>query len=262
MGGDPLSPTDDIDPLAPEADAPSAAGSGAPAPAKRRMPTGLKLAFGCIGVFFVLATLAAVALGVGGMWLKDRAGDLVEGVENRAEAQRQAATLLSRLDAEHPFTPPADGRIDPGAAERFLRATDLAWTDIEPIARRMHEVAERERAGEPRIGDVIEGARASGLLIDSRLHIARALDEVGMSLAEYRWTADALREAWSRNRSTLTPRDSRESADPVMLANIEIARRHAEALDAMHANDDDVNPSIVVGLAHAWSSAPGLGLDR
>lgn len=253
--------TDSIDPPASDPEAPSAVGEpGASAPAKRRMPTGLKLAIGCIGVFFVFAALATVMLGVGGLWLKDKAGDFVEGVETRAEAQQQASTLLSRLDAEHPFSPPADGRIDPDAADRFLRATELAWVDIEPFARRMHEVAERERAGEARIGDVIEGARASSLLIDSRLHIARALDEVGMSLGEYTWTAGALREAWGRSRAVT--RDSRGAGDAVMLANVELARRHSVALESMYANDDDANPSIVVGLAHAWSGAPGIGLDR
>lgn len=198
---------------------------GSPTPeqpaAKRRMPTGLKVAIGCIVVFFGFAALAAVVLGVGGFWLKGQADDFVEGVEARAEAQQEASRILERLEEEHPFTPPANGQIDPTSANRYFEATRLAWREIEPAAARMHAVAERDRAGETRLGDVLEGARASGLLIDSRLHIARALEEAGMSLDEYVWTGGAL--------------------------------RNAGELDSLESDSGEPSPVIVLGLAQAWS---------
>lgn len=225
----------------------------APASSKRRMPMGLKLAIGCIVVFFGFAALISVVLGIGGFWLKGQAGDFVEGVEARAEAQQEASAILDRLRETHPFTAPADGRIDPASAERFFVATRIAWRDIEPVARRMHEVAERNREGETRIGDFVEGARASGLLIDSRLHIARALDEVGMSLAEYVWTGGALGNARRDANAPTAYRGSREAGDPVMLANIELAERHASDLEAMEGPDGEPGPVIVLGLAQGWS---------
>jgi len=217
------------------------------------MPAAMKLAIGCIVVFFGFAALIAVVLGVGGLWLKDQADAVVAGVEARTEAQQEASRMLERLEEEHPFRVPADGRIDPASAERFLEATRLAWREIEPVAARMHEVSERNRAGEARLGDVLEGARASGLLIDSRLHIARALEEVGMSLGEYVWTGGALQNARRDANAPAAYRGSREAGDPVMRANIELARRHAPQLDAMESDGGEPSPAIVLGLAQAWS---------
>lgn len=232
-------------------------GSDAPPAAtsepKRPMPTGLKVAIGCIVVSFGALALMAVVLGVGGFWLKGKADDFVQGVENRAEAQQEAAAILDRLQDEHPFSPPADGRIDPASAERFLRATALAWIEIEPVVRRMHEVAERNREGNAGLGDVVEGARASGILVDSRLHIARALDEAGQSLGEFTWTGGALRSAWRDANAPDAYRGSRAAGDPVMTANIELARRHGEALAAMDRSAEEPNPSVVLSLAQAWS---------
>lgn len=231
-------------------DALAAAAGGGP---KRSMPTGLKVAIGCIVVSFGAVALLAVILGVGGFWLKGKADDFVQGVENRAEAQQEAAAILDRLGDEHPFAPPGDGRIDPESADRFLRATELAWIEIEPVVRRMHEVAERNREGSAGLADVVEGARASGLLVDSRLHIARALDEAGLSLGEFTWTGAALRSAWRDANAPNAYRGSRAAGDPVMAANIELARHHGEALAAMGRTAEEPNPSVVLDLAQAWS---------
>lgn len=220
---------------------------------KRKMPTGLKFAIGCIVVFFGFAAIAAVLLGVGGMWLKGQAGDLVEGVENRAEAQQQASDILERLVREHPFTAPADGRIDPASADRFFHATELAWTQIEPTARRLDEVADRSQEGRSRLGDALEGVRGASALIDSRLHIARALDEAGMSLEEFVWTGGALRNAYRDAKAPEAYRGSREAGDPVMLANIALAEKHAERLDSMDPSADEPNAWTVYNLATVWS---------
>lgn len=217
------------------------------------MPFGLKLAIGCIVIFFAFAALITVVFGVGGFWLKGQADGFVEGVEARAEAQQEASAILDRLRESHSFTAPQDGRIDPASAERFLEATRIAWRDIEPVAMRLHEVAERNREGEARIGDVLEGARMSGLLIDSRLHIARALEEVGMSLAEYVWTGGALGNARRDANAPAAYRGSREAGDPVTLANIGLAEHHESDLDALEGADGEPGPAMVLGLAQGWS---------
>ena len=204
---------------------------------KRRMPTGLKVAIGCLAAFFLLATVAVVVIGAGGMWLKGKADSVVEGVQARAEAQREAAALLDRLSREHPFAPPADGRIDPASADRFIEATALAWTRIEPTVRNLDEIARRNRDDRPRLGDMVEGMRSVGLLADSRLHIAAALERAGLSLEEFVWTGQALRSA---------QRDGTAPAE------------YADRLAAMDPSAEEPNASVVLDLATAWArGVPG-----
>ncbi|MFW6083628.1 MAG: hypothetical protein ACODAA_00255 [Gemmatimonadota bacterium] len=197
------------------------------------MPTGLKVAIGCLAAFFVLAAMAAVAIGAGGMWLKGKADGMVEGVQARAEAQQEASAILERLEREYPFTPPSDGEIDPSSADRFFEATALAWGEIEPTVRNLDEISERNRDDRSRLGDMVEGMRSVGLLADSRLHIARSLDEAGLSLEEYVWTGQALRNA---------PRV--DGANGV----------YTERWDAIDSSDGEPGPSVVLDLATAWSS--------
>lgn len=220
-----------------DAESPSAASATIGTPPRRHMPTGLKLAIGCLVAFFALAAIAAVALGVGGLWLKDRAGDFVEGVEDRAEAQQEASAILERLERDRPFSPPADGRIDPGSAERFFEVTALAWTQIEPVVRDLDEIAERNRDERPRIGDVVDGMRNVGLLTDSRLHIARALEQAELSLDEYVWTGQALRRA------------QRDGTAPAA---------YADRLATMDPSAEEPNPWVVLDLATVWAQGlPG-----
>lgn len=205
------------------------------------MPTGLKLVIGCLGVTFVLFALVAVVIGAGGLWLKGQADGLVEGVQGRAEAQQEASTILERLEREHPFTPPGDERVAPGSADRFFEATALAWSEIEPIVVRLDEIADRNRADRPRIGDVVDGMRNVGLLADSRLHIARALDVAGLSLEEYVWTGHALRRA------------QRDGSAPAA---------YSDRLAEMDSSAEEPNASAVHDLATAWASGlPGFSVS-
>jgi hypothetical protein len=220
-----------------DAASPSAAGTTAGTPPKRRMPTGLKVAIGCLVAFFALAALAAVTLGVGGLWLKDRAGDFVQGVESRAEAQREASAILERLERDRPFSPPVGGQIEPRSAERFFEATALAWTQIEPVIRDLDEIADRNRGERPRIGDMVDGMRNVGLLTDSRLHIARALEQAELSLDEYVWTGQALRRA------------QQDGTAPAA---------YADRLAAMDSSAEEPNPRVVLDLATVWAQGlPG-----
>lgn len=210
------------------------------APPKRRMPTGLKVVIGCLGVSFLLFALVAVVIGAGGLWLKGQADGLVEGVQDRAEAQQEASAILERLGREHPFTPPTDERVAPGSAERFFEATALAWSEIEPIVTRLDEIADRNRDDRPRIGDMVDGMRNVGLLADSRLHIARALDVAGLSLKEYVWTGHALRRA------------QRDGSTPAA---------YADRLAAMDSSAEEPNASVVHDLATAWARGlPGFSV--
>lgn len=216
---------------------------------KKRMPTGMKLAIGCIVVFFAAIALLTVVLGVGGFWLKGEADKLVGGLEDRVEAQAEATEILDRLATEYPFTPPSDGRIDPQSAERFFEATDLAWVELRPLMSDMAELSDRddEQTG---LREAILTIRASSEFVGSRVHLARALDRAGLSLTEYMWTGSALRNSW---------RDAGELAgalppgNSVANANIELARRYGDRLSETDPAGEMANPSKVLDLAITWS---------
>ncbi|MEE8487756.1 MAG: hypothetical protein V3S56_06270 [Gemmatimonadota bacterium] len=216
---------------------------------KKRMPTGMKLAIGCIVVFFAAIALLTVVLGVGGFWLRGKADKLVGGLEDRVEAQAEATTILDRLAMERPFTAPGDGRIDPQSAERFFEATDLAWVELRPLMSDMATLYDRddEQTG---LREAILTIRASSEFVGSRVHLARALDSTGLSLSEYIWTGSALRRAWN-DSSTLAGALPRGNS--VANANIELARRYGNRLSETDPAGETANPFKVLDLAMTWS---------
>lgn len=224
-------------------------------PAKRPMPTGMKLAIGCIVVFFAAIALLTVVLGAGGFWLKGKADKLVGGLEDRVEAQAEATTILDRLAMEFPFTPPSDGRIAPQSAERFFEATDLAWVDLRPLMSDMAKLSDRadEQAG---LREAILTIRASSEFVGSRVHLARALDRAGLSLNEYIWTGSALRRAWN-DSSTLA--GSLPPGNSVANANIELARNYGDRLSETDPAGETANPFKVLDLAITWSRGLQIG---
>jgi hypothetical protein len=233
-------------------------GASTPNASKKPLPAGFKLVIGCLAAFFALATVAVVVLGVGGFWLKNKAGDVLEGVQARANAQQEAGALLDRLRNDYAFVTPADGRIDPASADRFFRAVALAWAPLESTMRRLEAASDRTRDGRAAISDVIEGVKASGVLVDSRVHIARALDEAGMSLEEFVWTGGALRGVWRDVRTTDGQHGVGTTEDGVLRANAALAERYRERLETMEKSRE-VNPSAILDLAILWAGAlPGM----
>lgn len=244
-------PEDQDDPtpdhVSPEAGAPTP-------PSRRRTPLSLKLLLGCGALFVVVAVVGAVVVGAGGMWIKNKADGIVSGLEERADAQREASAILDRLAREHPFTPPADGRIDPASAERFFRATDAGWVEIEGFATRMTELSQRARDDRTGFRDVLEGARGAVDLADSRLVLAQALEGAGLSIGEYVWTGQELMNAWRDANAPASYRKSSDGRAPVRAANEELASRHANRLGSMDRSAETANPAFVLNLALLWST--------
>lgn len=222
---------------------------------KKRMPTGMKLAIGCIVVFFAAIALLTVVLGVGGFWLKGKADKLVGGLEDRVEAQAEATEILDRLATEYPFTPPNDGRIDPQSAERFFEATDLAWVELRPLMSDMAELSDRddEQTG---LREAILTIRASSEFVGSRVHLARALDRAGLSLNEYMWTGSELRNSW-RDAGELAGALPRGNS--VAMENIELARLYADRLSETDPAGETASPFKVLDLAITWSRGLQMG---
>lgn len=218
------------------------------------LSTGAKLALGCGGLAVVTMVGAVLVLGVGGMWLKDKADSFVEGVETQAQAQREATEVLQRLERESGFRPPDHGRVDPERAERFFRVTDTAWEEMRGWSEDLAELGERLEGGEAGPSDwgaVLEGY---GRLAESRLVLARALDRHDMSLSEYLWTNRALTRAHRRvERSS--------EAEEVPAETRALVQEHREELEELADGEGDApGKEVVLYLAWMWGTADGTAL--
>ncbi len=220
------------------------------------MSAATKLLFGCLAlaVVGVLGLSAAVALG--GFALKRGVESAVGGVEQ----QREASETLRRLEADHPFQPPAGGEVDTEALGRFLAVTDDAWQQMRPWAkdlRGMREAARAERGAVARLREMAEGARAVGGLARTRLALASALEAHGMSLAEYAWTGIALQ------RAAEAQRQGGDAADRIPAGNLRLVGEHEGEIPTLDAEDGS---GMVLVVATLWgmSELPTwgtLGID-
>lgn len=223
------------------------------------MSTGLKVALGCGGCLLVILVGVGIAVGVGGLWISEQAGDVVESVERQAEAQQEASETLERLEREHRFEPPADGTVSPERAQRFFRVTDAAWGEMEEWAGEMEELQERLDDRDAGLGDVGAAIRGYGRLAESRAVIARALEDEEMSLYEYLWTGLTLSRAHDAMEAG--------SAEGVPDGTREVVRENREAVTELTGDrDDEIGREAVFYLAWMWGSADAssiraLGLD-
>lgn len=224
------------------------------------MSTGAKFALGCGGIFFLLVATVAVVIGVGWDWVTDQAGDLAQDVQQQAEAQNRATEILERLERDHRFEPPADEKVDPDRARRFFRATNSAWEELEPWTGELEDLERRLDERDPGLSDVGAVVRGFEKLSESRVILARALEEQEMPLEEYLWTGLALaraREAIGRGTG-----ESRVQEDVRRLV-----REHRSTLEELTAErDDEVGKDLVFKLAWTWGSLESrhlrtLGLD-
>ncbi len=224
------------------------------APPRKGLSTGAKIGIGC-GIVALLAIVALIVAGVaGGLFLKGKADEFQGGVE----AQTEASETIQELEAEHPFTPPADGRIDAEQAGRFFEVTDDAWVDMEEVA---GDLAERgrdieERRGEAGMGDAMAGLQGLGR---ARAALADALEENEMPVSEYLWTGLALMRAYED-----LGRPASESGIPQ--ENLDLASQHrARLAEIDETGDGEVGKGMVLGIAVTLGMTDGnigaFGID-
>ncbi len=227
--------------------------AGTPPP-RKGLSTGAKVAIGC-GIVALVVIVALIVAGVaGGLFLKRKADEFQGGVE----AQTEASETIRELEAEHPFTPPADGRIDADQAERFFDVTDDAWADMEEVAA---DLAEREqdieeRGGEAGMRDAMAGLQGLG---QARAALAGALEENEMPVSEYLWTGLALLRAYED-----LDRPASESGIPQ--ANLDLASEHrAQLAEIDETGDQEIGKGMVLGIAVTLGLTEGnigaLGID-
>ncbi|MEJ2152829.1 MAG: hypothetical protein P8Y29_07750 [Gemmatimonadota bacterium] len=202
----------------------------------------MKVAIGC-GVLAVVVVVGIVLASIaGGMFLRRKAQEWSGDIEGQAEA----GAIIDRLEAEHPFSSPADGVVNPARAERFFAVTDLAWKQIEP---KWDELEERgreigDRGGEASVGDVIAGVRG---LTQARSAIAKALDEHEMPVSEYVWVGFALTRAY---RALDGLGQGQRGIDrEVPQANLDLAARYRDELLEISGGGPTPGKSSVLGLA-------------
>lgn len=241
-------------PSAPDPSTPPPPATPETPPPRKGLSTGTKLAIGC-GIVALLAIVALIVAGVaGGLFLKRKADEFQGGVASQSEASE----MIRELEAEHPFSPPADGVVGAERAERFLEVTDDAWEEIEDemrdLGRRGSEI--ERRGGEAGVGDVMAGFRG---LHRARVALAEALDDHDMPVSEYLWAGMTLTRAYEA-----LDRPAPESGVPP--ENLDLAARHRTELAEIQATrHEEGGKGMVLGLAMTWAMSEGnvrvLGLD-
>ncbi len=226
---------------------------GAPSGARPRLPGGVKVLIGCLGLLGIGFVVAAALLGVGGFALK-------RGLESAAgsiDEHREAGEILTRLEREHPFSVPDDGALSDASVARFLAVTEQAWEGMRPWVEEIAAIDERRAQGTPRLRDALGGVKALGGVARSRVELARALDAEAVSLGEYVWTGTALQRA-------LEVLEGGRPAATVPERNVALAREYAATLPDLPR--DDPGPQSAFILATLWARAElpdwgRLGLD-
>lgn len=209
---------------------------------KKGMSTGAKVAIGC-GILAVVVVLGIVVASIaGGMFLRRKAQEWSGDIEGQAEI----GAVIDRLEAESPFSPPADGVVDAARAERFFAVTDFAWEQIEPewdhLEERGREIG--DRGGEASVGDVIAGVRG---LTHARTAIAEALDEHDMPVSEYVWVGFALTRAYRALEGS--DQGQQGAGRSVPQANLDLAARYRDELVEISGGGPTPGKSSVLGLA-------------
>lgn len=248
-----MSDADRTPPVPPTTPPPQPPPSGA-APPRGGMSTGMKVAIGC-GIVAILAIVALIVAGVaGGLFLKRKADQFTGGVE----AQTEAGETMQQLEADHPFTPPADGLIGADRADRFFEVTDDAWAEMEEVAEDLSERSRdiEERGGEAGMRDAMAGLQGLGR---ARVALADALEENGMPASEYLWTGLALMRAYEE-----LDRPASESGIPQ--ENLDLAAEHrAELAEIDETEEGEIGKGMVLGIAVTWGMTEGnpgaLGID-
>lgn len=235
---------------------PSSVPSGPPS-GGRGLSTGAKLLIGCLGLGAVGFVLVAVAVGVGGFALKRGVESALGGLEDHGEATE----ALERVEREHPFDPPDDGRVTEEQVRRFMAVTDDAWREMRAWADDLDELREREvsEAERPRLGDLAQGVRAVAGLGRSRVALAAALEDHDTSLGEYAWVGLSL----SRAEDALERGGGGGGVPP---ENVRLVEEHRAELPRFADADGRAGPRLVLVVATLWGMGElgtwrALGLD-
>lgn len=228
------------------------------APPKKGLSTGAKVLIGCLGVLVLSGVVLAVAIGLGGLALRNQFQDFAGGLEQ----QQEASQAMERLAEEHPFTPPDDGVVTEDQLERFVVVTERAWEDIRPWAEDLEQLQRRSRereGGTAGLREMAGGLQAIGGFARARVQLAEALEEEEMSAGEYIWTGLNLHRA-------VEGLEGDRPSESVPEENLRLVERHRDRLPAFEDEDGEPGPGLVLAVATVWgmtdlSTWQAMGLD-
>lgn len=208
------------------------------------LSTAAKVGLGCGGCLLVVVAVVGIVVALGGGWLSRQ----VEDLAGTAERQAEATETLDRLRRDHAFRPPEDGAVDRDRARRFFGVTDAAWREMRDWAAELEELGRELEDREARLTDV--GALMEGYdkLAESRVVLARALEEHDMPLAEYLWTGNALRRAHGAVEEGAV-------GEEVPAATRSVIREHEREMEELVGDADQPGKQMVLFFAAAWGSA-------
>lgn len=209
------------------------------------LSTAAKVGLGCGGCLLVVVVVGVV-VALGGGWLSRQ----VEDLAGTAERQAEATETLDRLRRDHAFRPPEDGAVDRDQARRFFGVTDAAWSEMRDWAAELEELGRELEDREARLTDVGALMEGYGKLAESRVVLARALEEHDMPLAEYLWTGGALRRAHDAM-------EEGPAGEEVPGATRSVIREHEDEIAELVGDADEPGKRLVLFFAAAWGSAEG-----
>ncbi|MFN8009912.1 MAG: hypothetical protein U0P81_00770 [Holophagaceae bacterium] len=142
----------------------------------------VKVLLGITATFLLLGTVGAVQLVRSGKWSE------IKGFSSGMADITRSSKAMERLDQEHPFTEPADGKLAEPRLLAYLEVCEALAPAKDPAAAWM-----REHAGKK--GDFKDAAEAIG-------HMARLFDRAstefekrGMTAREFAWITHTVKEA-------------------------------------------------------------------
>jgi hypothetical protein len=154
-----------------------------------------KTLFGCLGSVLVVMIVAAVAFY---FFFLRPLGEILDDIEVMAELADRNAEILN----QDPHTPPEDGAITEAQMEQFARVQTAMQDHLGPT---YDELAQRATQVERLIRSMDDGEETEGLGFRETLKVVqglgeilplakeaqvRALNQEGLSLAEYRWVRE------------------------------------------------------------------------
>jgi len=153
-----------------------------------------KLMLGCLGVTLLLAIVGGV---LGYVYVVQPAREYVTALRQFGSL----GELDKQVRNQDPFEPPASGELDADLVERFAGVRQSVETTLGDEFARLQEryaalEAEATSSGQIRPGDLVEAFRDLAKTVGQakRAQVA-ALNEAGLSLAEYEWVERQMYEA-------------------------------------------------------------------
>lgn len=202
-----------------------------------------KLMLGCLGVTLLLAIVGGV---LGYVYVVQPAREYIAALGQLGSL----GELEKQVRNQDPFEPPASGELNADLVERFAGVRRSVETTLGDEYARLREryarlEAEAVSSGQLRLGDLVETSRDLAKTVGEakRAQVA-ALNEAGLSLAEYEWVerqmyeaagilvssldVEAVKEALARGADGITL--PRPTSGPVPDRNRELVEPYLEKL--------------------------------